>query len=189
MSLLLYHIAHRALRLYFPQYPHFLKRDANRLQIMLQRRKRYKNRTILGYKTLAVGVINMAEVRQVALPPTRLLSCFGTLFSPRPLPLCWHGCWCRCTVSPGRRSSCVSHHSTWLMVIAHTAAWDYGAIWSCFQKHIAEAGTFSVAIWCAFHLIFVVRQDIRMQCLLSDVTQSNFCHSQYFFSFGQNRIN
>ncbi|KAL2082816.1 hypothetical protein ACEWY4_020589 [Coilia grayii] len=43
------------------QYPHFLKRDANRLQIMLQRRKRYKNRTILGYKTLAVGLINMAE--------------------------------------------------------------------------------------------------------------------------------
>ncbi|KAM4720934.1 phosphofurin acidic cluster sorting protein 1 isoform 2-T2 [Rhinophrynus dorsalis] len=46
------------------QYPHFLKRDANRLQIMLQRRKRYKNRTILGYKSLAVGVINMAEVLQ-----------------------------------------------------------------------------------------------------------------------------
>uniref|UniRef100_A0A8C2IN25 Si:ch211-126j24.1 n=1 Tax=Cyprinus carpio TaxID=7962 RepID=A0A8C2IN25_CYPCA len=46
------------------QYPHFLKRDANRLQIMLQRRKRYKNRTILGYKTLAVGVIDMAEVMQ-----------------------------------------------------------------------------------------------------------------------------
>ena len=52
-----------------PQYPHFLKRDANRLQIMLQRRKRYKNRTILGYKTLAVGVINMAEV-----PPPGTLS-------------------------------------------------------------------------------------------------------------------
>ncbi|XP_064412717.1 phosphofurin acidic cluster sorting protein 2 isoform X2 [Latimeria chalumnae] len=46
------------------QYPHFLKRDANKLQIMLQRRKRYKNRTFLGYKTLAVGVINMAEVMQ-----------------------------------------------------------------------------------------------------------------------------
>lgn len=29
---------------------------------MLQRRKRYKNRTILGYKTLAVGSIDMAEV-------------------------------------------------------------------------------------------------------------------------------
>uniref|UniRef100_A0A8C6TFP1 Phosphofurin acidic cluster sorting protein 2 n=1 Tax=Neogobius melanostomus TaxID=47308 RepID=A0A8C6TFP1_9GOBI len=34
------------------QYPHFLKRDANRLQIMLQRRKRYKN------------LINMSEVMQ-----------------------------------------------------------------------------------------------------------------------------
>ncbi|KAG7484934.1 hypothetical protein MATL_G00055490 [Megalops atlanticus] len=46
------------------QYPHFLKGDANKLQIMLQRRKRYKNRTILGYKTLALGLINMAEVMQ-----------------------------------------------------------------------------------------------------------------------------
>lgn len=49
------------------QYLHFLKRDVNRLHVMLQRRKRYKNRTILGYKTLAVGVVNMAEVRQEAL--------------------------------------------------------------------------------------------------------------------------
>ncbi|KAM6939565.1 phosphofurin acidic cluster sorting protein 1-like [Xenentodon cancila] len=46
------------------QYLHFLKRDANRLHVMLQRRKRYKNRTILGYKTLAVGIIDMAEVMQ-----------------------------------------------------------------------------------------------------------------------------
>ncbi|XP_048883928.1 phosphofurin acidic cluster sorting protein 1-like [Brienomyrus brachyistius] len=46
------------------QYPHFLKRDANKLQVMLQRRKRYKNRTILGYKTLALGLIDMAEVMQ-----------------------------------------------------------------------------------------------------------------------------
>lgn len=49
-----------------PQYPHFLKREGNKLQIMLQRRKRYKNRTILGYKTLAAGSINMAEVRAAA---------------------------------------------------------------------------------------------------------------------------
>lgn len=49
------------------QYPHFLKRDANKLQIMLQRRKRYKNRTILGYKTLALGLINMAEVSYLDL--------------------------------------------------------------------------------------------------------------------------
>ncbi|XP_024897901.1 phosphofurin acidic cluster sorting protein 2 [Pteropus alecto] len=46
------------------QYPHFLKREGNKLQIMLQRRKRYKNRTILGYKTLAAGAISMAEVMQ-----------------------------------------------------------------------------------------------------------------------------
>ncbi|KAM3595518.1 uncharacterized protein V6R79_024662 [Siganus canaliculatus] len=46
------------------QYPHFLKREGNKLQIMLQRRKRYKNRTILGYKTLAVGSIDMSEVMQ-----------------------------------------------------------------------------------------------------------------------------
>ncbi|KAM9477904.1 phosphofurin acidic cluster sorting protein 2 isoform 3-T3 [Clarias gariepinus] len=46
------------------QYPHFLKREGNKLQILLQRRKRYKNRTILGYKTLAVGSVNMAEVMQ-----------------------------------------------------------------------------------------------------------------------------
>ena len=44
------------------QYPHFLKRDGNKLLILLQRRKRYKNRTMLGYKTLAEGVINMAQV-------------------------------------------------------------------------------------------------------------------------------
>ncbi|XP_018904006.1 phosphofurin acidic cluster sorting protein 2 isoform X2 [Bemisia tabaci] len=46
------------------QYPHFLKRDGNKLHIMLQRRKRYKNRTILGYKTLAEGIINMSLVLQ-----------------------------------------------------------------------------------------------------------------------------
>jgi hypothetical protein len=44
------------------QYPHFLKRDGNKLLVLLQRRKRYKNRTMLGYKTLAEGVINMAQV-------------------------------------------------------------------------------------------------------------------------------
>ena len=46
------------------QYPHFLKRRENRLQIMIQRRKKYKTRTILGYKTFAVGGINMAQVLQ-----------------------------------------------------------------------------------------------------------------------------
>ena len=46
------------------QYPHFLKRSGNQLQIMIQRRKRYKHRAILGFKTLAFGIINMAEVLQ-----------------------------------------------------------------------------------------------------------------------------
>lgn len=46
------------------QYPHFLKRDGNKLHVMLQRRKRYKNRTILGYKTLAEGIINMSQVNK-----------------------------------------------------------------------------------------------------------------------------
>ncbi|KRT85208.1 hypothetical protein AMK59_2331 [Oryctes borbonicus] len=46
------------------QYPHFLKRDGNRLHILLQRRKRYKNRTMLGFKTLAEGIIRMDQVLQ-----------------------------------------------------------------------------------------------------------------------------
>lgn len=46
------------------QYPHFLKKDGNQLQVLLQRRKRYKNRAILGFKTLAVGCLNLNEVLQ-----------------------------------------------------------------------------------------------------------------------------
>ncbi|VDK44970.1 unnamed protein product [Anisakis simplex] len=46
------------------QYPHFLKRKSNILQILLQRRKRYKNRQIPGYKTLAIGTVNLAEILQ-----------------------------------------------------------------------------------------------------------------------------
>ncbi|XP_046447211.1 phosphofurin acidic cluster sorting protein 2-like isoform X9 [Daphnia pulex] len=48
------------------QYPHYLKQweAGNRLQVMLQRRKRYKNRTILGYKTLCSNTINMVAAVQ-----------------------------------------------------------------------------------------------------------------------------
>ncbi|XP_076464543.1 phosphofurin acidic cluster sorting protein 1-like isoform X2 [Babylonia areolata] len=46
------------------QYPHFLKRDGNKMLVMLQRRKKYKNRTILGFKTLAIGHVNMSQVLQ-----------------------------------------------------------------------------------------------------------------------------
>ncbi|XP_077029379.1 LOW QUALITY PROTEIN: phosphofurin acidic cluster sorting protein 1-like, partial [Agelaius phoeniceus] len=58
------------------QYGHFLKRDTNRLQVMLQRRKRSKHRPFLGWKTLAVGLINLAEVLQLpseAGPPQALV--------------------------------------------------------------------------------------------------------------------
>ncbi|ELK31000.1 Phosphofurin acidic cluster sorting protein 2 [Myotis davidii] len=43
---------------------HFLKREGNKLQIMLEQRKRYKNRTVLGYKTLATGAISMDDIMQ-----------------------------------------------------------------------------------------------------------------------------
>ncbi|VDN54665.1 unnamed protein product [Dracunculus medinensis] len=58
------------------QYRHFLKRKANILQVLLQRRKRYKNRHIPGYKTLAVGSINLAEVLQSG--SLREISLFST---------------------------------------------------------------------------------------------------------------
>ncbi|KFD64965.1 hypothetical protein M514_11548, partial [Trichuris suis] len=45
-------------------YPHFVKKQNNRLLVMLQRRKKYKNRPMLGYKTLAVGAINLTDVLQ-----------------------------------------------------------------------------------------------------------------------------
>jgi len=44
-----------------------MKRSGNELQLMLQRRKRYKNRMILGYKTLAVGQINMSQVGYISV--------------------------------------------------------------------------------------------------------------------------
>uniref|UniRef100_H3AH03 Phosphofurin acidic cluster sorting protein 2 n=1 Tax=Latimeria chalumnae TaxID=7897 RepID=H3AH03_LATCH len=68
-----------ALTFSLQKYPHFLKRESNKLQIMLQRRKRYKNRTILGYKTLAVGCINMTEVMQHPTEGGEVLSLFSNI--------------------------------------------------------------------------------------------------------------
>jgi hypothetical protein len=45
-------------------YPHFLKKDTNILYFYIQRRKKYKTRTILGYKTLAYTFIDLASVLQ-----------------------------------------------------------------------------------------------------------------------------
>ncbi|KRZ94889.1 Phosphofurin acidic cluster sorting protein 2 [Trichinella sp. T8] len=48
-------------------YPHFVKKQSNRLIVMLQRRKKYKNRPMLGYKTLAAGAINLTDILQNAV--------------------------------------------------------------------------------------------------------------------------
>lgn len=49
----------------------------HRLLILLQRRKKYKTRTILGYKTLAEGVIRMDAVLQKSMDMTVELSDTG----------------------------------------------------------------------------------------------------------------
>nr|KAF6296177.1 hypothetical protein mMyoMyo1_009243 [Myotis myotis] len=46
------------------QYPHFLKREGNKLQTMMQQRKCNNKGTILVYNSLALGAIDMAEVMQ-----------------------------------------------------------------------------------------------------------------------------
>ena len=50
------------------QYSHYLKQKSNFLQLLIQRRKRYKNRHIPGFKTLAIGHINLDDVLQYAGP-------------------------------------------------------------------------------------------------------------------------
>ncbi|KAK2705505.1 phosphofurin acidic cluster sorting protein 2-like [Artemia franciscana] len=46
------------------QYAHYLKSRENKLQLIVQRRKRYKNHTMLGYKTLAVTSVDMSLAMQ-----------------------------------------------------------------------------------------------------------------------------
>ena len=48
-------------------YPHYLKKDTNYLYIYAQRRKKYKTRTILGYKTLAYTCVDLSSALQRAL--------------------------------------------------------------------------------------------------------------------------
>uniref|UniRef100_A0A7E4UN95 Phosphofurin acidic cluster sorting protein 2 n=1 Tax=Panagrellus redivivus TaxID=6233 RepID=A0A7E4UN95_PANRE len=47
------------------QYSHYFKRKSNTLQVLIQRRKRYKNRHIPGFKTLAIGYLNLDDVLQL----------------------------------------------------------------------------------------------------------------------------
>ncbi|KAE9413857.1 hypothetical protein Angca_010107, partial [Angiostrongylus cantonensis] len=47
------------------QYPHFIKRKGNVLQILIQRRRRYKNRPFpSSFKTIAVGMVNLTQLLQ-----------------------------------------------------------------------------------------------------------------------------
>jgi hypothetical protein len=50
--------------LYNISYSHYLKKTTNFLFIYIQRRKKYKNRTILGYKSLAIGKIDLQAIMQ-----------------------------------------------------------------------------------------------------------------------------
>ncbi|KAM7067066.1 phosphofurin acidic cluster sorting protein 2-like [Molossus nigricans] len=66
------------------QYPHFLNKEGNKLEIMLQQQKHFKNRTITGYKilaykTLALGTIYMGEVMQQPLEGGQVLSLCSSL--------------------------------------------------------------------------------------------------------------
>ncbi|XP_036125725.1 phosphofurin acidic cluster sorting protein 2-like [Molossus molossus] len=71
------------------RYPHILKGEDNKLEIILQRRKRSKVRTLLNckmdaYKTLATGTINMAEVMQQPLEGGQVLSLCSSLKDANP---------------------------------------------------------------------------------------------------------
>ncbi|CAJ0590102.1 unnamed protein product [Cylicocyclus nassatus] len=47
------------------QYPHFIKRKGNTLQILIQRRRKYKNRPFpSSFKTIAVGMVNLTQLLQ-----------------------------------------------------------------------------------------------------------------------------
>ncbi|XP_036306345.1 phosphofurin acidic cluster sorting protein 2-like [Pipistrellus kuhlii] len=61
------------------QYSHFLKGEGNKLQIMLEQRKRYKNRIVLGYKTLARGAIRMADVMRRNSKCGQMLSLYSII--------------------------------------------------------------------------------------------------------------
>lgn len=91
---------------------------------MLQRRKRYKNRTILGYKTLAVGIINMAEVQGAGnRGELRMAS----------LCQCWEGSW-----AGWQALSAVSALACWLTIIQR------GLLASC--HCVTTAGVLSVCL-------------------------------------------
>lgn len=61
---------------------------SSRLVILLQRRKKYKSRTILGYKTLAEGVIRMDAVLQKSMDMIIELTASGKNGRPGTVVAC-----------------------------------------------------------------------------------------------------
>lgn len=49
---------------YTVTYPHYIKKDTNFLYFYIQKRKKLKNRAILGFKTLAIGFIDLSGIIQ-----------------------------------------------------------------------------------------------------------------------------
>lgn len=45
-----------------------MKRKKNILEILIQRRKKYKNRQIPGFKTVAAGMLNLDDILQMSGP-------------------------------------------------------------------------------------------------------------------------
>jgi hypothetical protein len=52
-----------------------MKRKPNTLEVLIQRRKKYKNRQIPGFKTLCAGLLNLDEIFQMCGP--REVKVFG----------------------------------------------------------------------------------------------------------------
>ena len=59
-------------------YPHFLKKDTNFIYFCIQKRKKLKNRTILGFKTLAFTAIDLSLVLQKPLTTELALFYFNS---------------------------------------------------------------------------------------------------------------
>ncbi|KAM7067049.1 LOW QUALITY PROTEIN: phosphofurin acidic cluster sorting protein 2-like [Molossus nigricans] len=76
------------------QYPHFLKGEGNKLEIMLQHRRHFQKQTLVGckmvaYKTLATGTIHMAEVMQRPVEGGQVLSLCSSLKDTSPVAKIW----------------------------------------------------------------------------------------------------
>lgn len=77
-----------ALHKKYPLYILYALLVIRRLVILLQRRKKYKSRTILGYKTLAEGIIRMDAVLQKSMDMIIELTASGKNGRPGTVVAC-----------------------------------------------------------------------------------------------------